>query len=542
MTAPQYDDQFGERLARYADGLLDAEETQQLETHLRNDPAAMQQFVLYLELHARIAWDARALGDVQEAVPVTRGKFTALRRRFRAGIRFFARPTALSTTVAALVLGLLITAMGFMAPPFYRAMFIAKEPTVPALRPIVAKLTGLNKAVWAGGQSATHRGDVLRSGQSLKLLSGAARIEYDSGAVVALHGPASFVVGEARLPEKNDKRSWGSLGRLQRGVLTAQFVDQPRGLGIETNWGVVLHIGTEFGMAVAADRGTDVEVFDGKVELRSASSAGDDGLIVELVRGESARISHDGRLTSQHVPTRPTFVRAAEFIHVDPPPRQPVALWRFDKPQQLGHNSIGNLPVLTVIGDARYATHGRYGGAIALDGDGDMLEATGAVAALPVGNSPYTIAAWIKPEQTGVRGIVGWGAYGQQGRVNALRLEGANGLKHYWWGNDLVATNKAVAHAGIDFAADQWVHVAVTWDGRLRQMFVNGRLIGADQPTPPNVTNEQFAIGRTAPAPREFFTGLIDDVAIYRQALGEPEIVSVMEGDFFGNAVPAAPR
>jgi len=88
------------------------------------------------------------------------------------------------------------------------------------------------------------------------------------------------------------------------------------------------------------------------------------------------------------------------------------------------------------------------------------VENTAAVpTGFPVGNSDYTIAAWIRPTATGDRGIIGWGNYGTTRQVNALRLISSNGFRHYWWGADLDAYA-----TGVNSADGTWRHVVVTYN------------------------------------------------------------------------------
>ena len=51
---------------------------------------------------------------------------------------------------------------------------------------------------------------------------------------------------------------------------------------------------------------------------------------------------------------------------------------------------------------------------------------------MPIGNSDYTIEAWIQPNSMGNYGIVGWGTYGTTNQVNSLSLR-TNGLANSWW-------------------------------------------------------------------------------------------------------------
>lgn len=213
-----------------------------------------------------------------------------------------------------------------------------------------------------------------------------------------------------------------------------------------------------------------------------------------------------------------------------------VGLYRFDDQNNLGFDYSANQNHLTPQGDASQGT-GISGGSLSLDGIGDMLTSPdGLPTNLPVGADQYSVAAWVKADTTGDKGIVGWGNYGEVRRVNALRILGDNGLRHYWWGADLDA-NDVTPEA--DFDNGEWAHVTAVFDGLQRKIYVNGVLVVSDFPGAPDIgTNNTFAIGRTCDfcGGGEFFDGELEDVAIFSGALTEEQIGAIMSGDYNGFA------
>jgi hypothetical protein len=126
---------------------------------------------------------------------------------------------------------------------------------------------------------------------------------------------------------------------------------------------------------------------------------------------------------------------------------------------------------------------------------------------------------WFKPAALGDKGFIGWGNYNWgDHQVNALRMFGGNGgFRHYWWGNDL--------DSDVPLSIGTWYHVASTFDGTTRKLYLNGALLVSDSPGGRhNVTAEKFAIGRTCDWCNEFFNGVLDDVAIYNVALSASSI------------------
>jgi len=142
---------------------------------------------------------------------------------------------------------------------------------------------------------------------------------------------------------------------------------------------------------------------------------------------------------------------------------------------------------------------------------------------IPTGNSPYTISAWIKPTaMNDEQGIVGWGDYGSDNSVNALRLTGS-GIDNYWWGEDLLVSTPSLVGA--------WHMVTATFDGTTRTIYLDGVAVGSDTPSVPNAaTNADPEIGRTDAAYNEYFDGDIDEVRIYSRALSSTEVAALYGG------------
>ncbi|MDR3457835.1 MAG: hypothetical protein P4N60_10350 [Verrucomicrobiae bacterium] len=75
-----------------------------------------------------------------------------------------------------------------------------------------------------------------------------------------------------------------------------------------------------------------------------------------------------------------------------------------------------------------------------------------------------------------------------------------------------------------------WYHVAVTYDGALLKLYVNGAVDGQVAVTGPIVTgSEPVRLGGGAPGgcPPYFFDGLLDEPAIYNRALASNEIAAI---------------
>lgn len=136
---------------------------------------------------------------------------------------------------------------------------------------------------------------------------------------------------------------------------------------------------------------------------------------------------------------------------------------------------------------------------------------------IPVGNSTYTLEAWVKPNTvSGANGILGWGNWGGGNQVNALRFNGPTQLINYWWDNDLVVN--------IPNALDgNWHHVAATFDGTTRSIYWDGELRGSDHPGGHNVTTSTN-LNIAATNNGEYFDGAIDEVRIWSVGRSQAQI------------------
>ena len=140
-----------------------------------------------------------------------------------------------------------------------------------------------------------------------------------------------------------------------------------------------------------------------------------------------------------------------------------------------------------------------------------------AVTDIPSGNDEYTITTWINPNSLGNKVIVAWGNYSNTNEANVLKLT-STGIVNSWQGNDLTAT--------VAVSTGSWHNIVATFDGTDRKIYLDGILVGSDQPgSSHNVTtisNLTVGVGNIASA--EYFDGLISNVYIYDFALDLGEI------------------
>jgi len=185
---------------------------------------------------------------------------------------------------------------------------------------------------------------------------------------------------------------------------------------------------------------------------------------------------------------------------------------------------VNNPPVITIstdvptaICDGSSITLTALGGGNCIGFNGSNKITFASTPTIPVGNSNYTLEAWVKPNTvSGANGIVGWGNWGGGNQVNALRFNGPTQIINYWWGNDLVVN--------IQNALDgNWHHVAATFDGTTRAIYWDGVLKGSDHPGGHNVTiSTNMNIAATNSG--EYFDGAIDEVRIWSVGRSQAQI------------------
>lgn len=143
--------------------------------------------------------------------------------------------------------------------------------------------------------------------------------------------------------------------------------------------------------------------------------------------------------------------------------------------------------------------------------------------AIPLMDSHYTIESWFQVNsyetlQNG--GIIGWGNYGTDYEVNALRQSGL-GFSNYWWNSDL---GVIPATASVDY----WYHIAATYDGTNRTIYLNGESLGTDVPgvTHSVATFSDLKIGVTAEYLDEYFNGRISTIKVWNKNLNSSQLLS----------------
>lgn len=125
---------------------------------------------------------------------------------------------------------------------------------VPLSKPVVAVLSDSINVQWANPKQILKAGDEVRA-ETYRLQAGIISLTFVSGAEVIIEGPAEYC------PLSTNKMN------LQSGKAFAHVPQTAIGFTIDTPESSVVDLGTDFGVAVDLAGGSEVHVYEGKVNL-----------------------------------------------------------------------------------------------------------------------------------------------------------------------------------------------------------------------------------------------------------------------------------
>jgi len=127
------------------------------------------------------------------------------------------------------------------------------------------------------------------------LKEGFAKLTFKQGAEVILQAPCAF-----DLASKNKMI-------LHHGMVTAQVPEQAHGFAIKTPQSTVTDFGTEFGVQVQASAASEVHVFDGRVQVKTASHPDQPSQNLNVTKGKAAVVTQTGELNISSLGARPSL-------------------------------------------------------------------------------------------------------------------------------------------------------------------------------------------------------------------------------------------
>jgi len=211
-----------------------------------------------------------------------------------------------------------------------------------------------------------------------------------------------------------------------------------------------------------------------------------------------------------------------------------IAYWDMEEGngnQLIDKSGLSNNATISNVADVMWPS-GPKGTSLGLPGTPNRFGSVPHNATLNL-NSTLTIAAWIRPSDISTKRIITKGANGfELGIHNTNQVEFrinrlANGTTHRLLSNQLYPTN-----------GNTWIHVAVTYDGNLASMYINGQLDKSAIFNNANILidNANLQIGARNGIDR--WLGGIDELRLYNRALNASEVNSLFSGQV---QIPGAP-
>jgi len=195
-----------------------------------------------------------------------------------------------------------------------------------------------------------------------------------------------------------------------------------------------------------------------------------------------------------------------------------VLLFHFENNSDLSRNNNNG-----VINGATN-TSGKFGSALSFDGINDYVTVQDSTNLKP---NDVTVEAWVKGGAQGTFKYIVSKNYDVAGASYGLYSGAAGGLVFYVrWG--ALSTDFTVSSDAGDIWDDKWHHVVGMFANSKLRLFVDGKEISPAVPVSLPIiynTNNLYIGSSDGVSPNFFFTGTIDEVAIYNRTLSEQEIL-----------------
>jgi glucose/arabinose dehydrogenase len=185
-------------------------------------------------------------------------------------------------------------------------------------------------------------------------------------------------------------------------------------------------------------------------------------------------------------------------------------------------DATGNGLTGTIAG-AAWTASGRFGTALAFDGVDDRVS-IGASSLLNL--TTGTVEAWVRLDVLGRwHGVVAKGSANSDPSHNYAIEVDQNNFVNCLIGN---GSSSNLVRSTSQVPAQQFVHVACTWDGSQLRLYINGALNrSVGQTVTPAANSAPLSIGQYG-GNVDHYDGLIDEVRIYGVALSQAQIQSDM--------------
>ncbi len=221
-----------------------------------------------------------------------------------------ARRRQLIVGISSLAALVAIALFVWLAPrPISESPEWANQPTLIE-QPLVAEIVTSSEAIWDQNDLSTDTGTRLRA-VPLFLKQGLVLIAFDKGAEVLLQAPCNIIL-------ENPEQMY-----LEGGSVAVTASEGYGGFIVRTLTGVVVDIGTEFGVIVRQNHTLETQVYKGAVDLRSGSDPARFATSMHLVKGQAGTVNQAGKVVlavyrahqiMREMPEKPGFAIAGKRL------------------------------------------------------------------------------------------------------------------------------------------------------------------------------------------------------------------------------------
>ena len=208
------------------------------------------------------------------------------------------------------------------------------------------------------------------------------------------------------------------------------------------------------------------------------------------------------------------------------------AAYAFDEGSGTSVSDASDNGLTGAISGAAWTSSGKFGAGLSFDGSDDRVT----VSSSPLLNlTTGTLEAWVRVDTLGRwHGVLAKGNVNSEPSHNyAIEIESGN-IVNCAIGN---GSSSNVVKSTTQVAAQQFYHVACTWDGSQLRLYINGALNrSVSQTVTPAANSSPLYIGQFG-GNVDRFDGIIDEVRIYNVALSQSQIQTDMNARI-GSSIP----
>jgi Tol biopolymer transport system component len=215
----------------------------------------------------------------------------------------------------------------------------------------------------------------------------------------------------------------------------------------------------------------------------------------------------------------------AEHLFEEVFPEELETYWKLNEVEgDIAHDSAGDNHGTLSGNPIWHPDGGQVAGALEFDGIDDYISTDNVLNPKLV---EFSIFAWIKGGSPGQVIISQKNSFGGTG-ATWLGIDASDGRLI----TELTSTAADPLESESVITDDQWHHVGLVWDGSCRQLYVDGMQVTKDTVAltalKPSTGGMYIGVAKDR-AQTSYFSGLIDDVRIYRRALSAEEIAAMAQ-------------